>query len=102
MCNDGENVFSLDKVADFYNEHFINLKLDFGKEKELAEKYGTRGYPAFVFVNGDGKLVHLAGGYTEAEPFIAYGQEALKRQKGLNFSRETGIRHWKKPVRKIN
>ena len=26
-----KNVFSLDKVADFYNEHFINLKLDFGK-----------------------------------------------------------------------
>ena len=80
-----KNVFSLDKVADFYNEHFINLKLDFGKEKELAEKYGTRGYPAFVFVNGDGKLVHLAGGYTEAEPFIAYGQEALKKAKGIEF-----------------
>lgn len=80
-----KNIFSLDKVADFYNENFINLKLDFGKEKELAEKYGTSGYPAFVFVNGDGKLVHLAGGYTEADPFIAYGQEALKKAKGIEF-----------------
>lgn len=80
-----KNIFSLDKVADFYNENFINLKLDFGKEKELAQKYGTSGYPAFVFVNGDGKLVHLAGGYTEADPFIAYGQEALKKAKGIEF-----------------
>ena len=37
----GKNVFTLDKVADFYNEHFINLKIDFGKEKELAEKYAA-------------------------------------------------------------
>lgn len=80
-----KNIFSLDKVADFYNENFINLKLDFGKEKELAQKYGTSGYPAFVFVNGDGKLVHLEGGYTEADPFIVYGQEALKKAKGIEF-----------------
>ena len=81
-----KNIFSLDKVADFYNENFINLKLDFGKEKELAQKYGTSGYPAFVFVNGDGKLVYLAGGYTEAEPFIGYGQEALKKAQGIEFT----------------
>ena len=35
----GKNVFTLDKVADFYNRNFINLKIDFGKEKELSEKY---------------------------------------------------------------
>ena len=75
----GKNVFTLDKVADFYNEHFINLKIDFGKEKELAEKYAVRGYPAFLFLNGNGKLVHLAGGYTEADAFIGYGEEALKK-----------------------
>ena len=33
-----KNVFSLNKVADFYNQNFINLKMHFGKEKELAEK----------------------------------------------------------------
>lgn len=39
-----KNVFSLNDVADFYNRNFINLKIHFGKEKELAEKYGTSGY----------------------------------------------------------
>lgn len=81
-----KNVFSLDRVADFYNQNFINLKIHFGKEKELAEKYGTRGYPSFLFVNGDGKLVHLAGGYTEGDKFIGYGEEALKKAEGIEFT----------------
>ncbi|MEG2555305.1 MAG: thioredoxin family protein [Odoribacter sp.] len=81
-----KNVFSLDRVADFYNQHFINLKMHFGKEKELADKYGTHGYPSFVFINGDGKLVYLAGGYTEGDKFIGYGQEALKKAEGITFT----------------
>lgn len=81
-----KNVFSLDRVADFYNQNFINLKIHFGKEKELAEKYGTSGYPSFLFLNGDGKLVYWGSGYTEADPFIGYGKEALKRAKGIEFT----------------
>lgn len=81
-----KNVFSLDKVADFYNQNFINLKIHFGKEKELAEKYGTSGYPSFLFINGDGKLVHMAGGYTEGDKFVNYGEEALKKAKGIEFT----------------
>lgn len=84
-----KNIFSLDKVADFYNQNFINLTIDFGKEKELAQKYKTSAYPSFLFVNGDGKLVHLTGGYTQAEPFIAYGQEALKKSQGIEFTQGT-------------
>ena len=85
----GKNVFTLDKVADFYNRNFINLKIDFGKEKELAEKYAVRGYPAFLFLNGNGKLVHAGGGYTEADAFIGYGQEALKKAEGIVFFKGT-------------
>ncbi len=84
-----KNVFTLDRVADFYNRNFINLKIDFGKEKELAKQFEISGYPAFLFINGDGKLLYKAGGYTEEEPFIAYGQEALKRAEGIEFVKET-------------
>ena len=80
-----KNVFTIDKVADFYNEHFINLKLDFGKEKELCEKFGVKGFPAFLFVNGDGKLVHKEGGYTPSDKFIGYGKKALKAAQGIDF-----------------
>ena len=80
-----KNVFSLNKVADFYNQNFINLKMHFGKEKELAEKYGTSGYPAFLFINGDGKLVYMESGYTEGDEFIGYGKMALEKAKGIEF-----------------
>lgn len=79
------NVFTLDKVADFYNANFINIRLDFGKAKELALKYGVQGYPAFVFVNGDGKLIFKAGGYTPADDFIGYGRTALEKARGIAF-----------------
>lgn len=81
-----KNVFSLNKVADFYNQNFINLKINFSKETKLAEKFGTSGYPSFIFVNKDGKMVHLAGGYTEPDEFIGYGEEALKKAKGIEFT----------------
>ena len=80
-----KNVFSLNDVADFYNRNFINLKIHFGKEKELAEKYGTSGYPAFLFINGDGKLVYMEGGYTEGDEFIGFGKTALEKAKGIEF-----------------
>ena len=86
-----KNVFSLNDVADFYNQNFINLKMHFGKEKELAEKYGTSGYPAFLFIKGDGKLVYMESGYTEGDEFIGYGKTALEKAKGIEFIEDTAL-----------
>lgn len=86
-----KNVFSLNDVADFYNQNFINLKMHFGKEKELAEKYGTSGYPAFLFINGDGKLVYMESGYTEGDEFIGYGKTALEKAKRIEFIEDTAL-----------
>ena len=86
-----KNVFSLNAVADFYNQNFINLKMHFGKEKELAEKYGTSGYPAFLFINGDGKLVYMESGYTEGDEFIGYGKTALEKAKGIEYIEDTAL-----------
>ena len=81
----------MNAVADFYNQNFINLKMHFGKEKELAEKYGTSGYPAFLFINGDGKLVYMESGYTEGDEFIGYGKTALEKAKGIEFIEDTAL-----------
>lgn len=82
-----KNVFTLDRVADFYNQNFINLKMDLSKDKDMTKKFEISGFPAFLFINGDGKLVYKAGGYTEGDAFIGYGQEALKRAEGIEFSK---------------
>lgn len=78
-----KDVFTLDNVADFYNENFINVSMDMekGEGPELGKKYKVQAYPAFLFINGDGKLVHRDGGYQEAPEFIAVGKAAIKSKK---------------------
>ena len=54
-------------------------------------KYGTSGYPAFLFINGDGKLVYMESGYTEGDEFIGYGKTALEKAKGIEFIEDTAL-----------
>lgn len=84
-----KNVFSLNTVADFYNEHFINVEIDFGKEEELAERFDVHGYPSYIFVNAKGKAVYMGSGYTEEKEFIGYGEAALKAAEGIAFEKGT-------------
>lgn len=76
-----KNVFTLNHVADFYNEHFLNVKIDIEKGigKELKQTYEVSAVPNYLFVNSEGRLIHRFSGYTEAEPFINQGREALKK-----------------------
>jgi thioredoxin-related protein len=77
-----KDVFTLDKVADFYNGHFINMSMDMekGEGPALNKKYKIAAYPAFLFVDGNGKVVYQNGGYQEAKEFIGVGETAVKAQ----------------------
>lgn len=82
-----KNIFTLDKVADFYNKNFINLSLNLGTEHvELSKRYNTFAYPTYLFIDGNGKLIHTGSGYTEADPFIELGSEALTKR-GIQFAK---------------
>lgn len=78
-----KNVFTLNEVADFYNQHFINVSMDMekGVGPSLAKKYKIRAYPDFLFIDGDGNIVHRNGGYKEAPEFIAVGKDAQQNKK---------------------
>ena len=70
------NVFTDTEVANYYNSNFINVSVDAekGEGTALARKYGTRGYPTFVFINSDGSLVKQTSGYRKAEKFLELGK----------------------------
>lgn len=72
-------VFPQDKVGAFYNENFINVKIDMEKGEgiDLAKLYKVRAYPTLLFVNGDGELVHSAVGYRDADELIELGKVAI-------------------------
>ncbi|WIO73526.1 thioredoxin family protein [Porticoccaceae bacterium LTM1] len=73
------NVFPSKGVGDFYNQNFINYKVDAEKEQgpELIERYPAEGYPTYWFINGNGKLVKSKAGAMSAQLFIELGREAL-------------------------
>jgi thioredoxin-related protein len=71
-------VFPAERVGNFYNDRFINAKFDMekGEGLTLARKYRVRAYPTYLFVNGEGELMHKALGYIPQDEFIAIGEVA--------------------------
>lgn len=84
-----KDVFSQDKVADYFNANFINLTINLGTVRtDLAKKYNTVGYPTYLFVNSKGDLVYSASGYMEADKFMEHGKTALSKN-GIQFTHGT-------------
>lgn len=73
-----KNVLNLDKVADFYNSHFISVRTD-------TFVLGNLHYPYYFFLNESGKIVHAAKGIMDEETFIEMGKTALKKAEGVVF-----------------
>lgn len=93
-----EQVFSLKSVADYYNLHFLNYKLDAEKGEGVAlkEKYAVKVYPTYLFIDpGTGEVVHRSTSRQDPDVFIFTGQSALdpvKRSTWLEQQYRAGIR----------
>ena len=76
-----KEVFPLPKVGKFYNENFINYKLDLGDEAidgpEYGEKYAVRVVPTFLYLKPNGEIVFRATGAPDARTIILMGKKAL-------------------------
>ena len=75
-----EEVFPQMQVGNFYNTHFINVKLDAekGEGKELKEKYKVVSYPTFLFIDPRTEgVVHRSSSRQEAETFLFTGKSAI-------------------------
>lgn len=72
------NVFTDDEVGNYYNENFVNVKLDMekGEGRNFAKKYGVSAYPTLLYLNSDGEVVHKVRGAKRVEGFIKEGKKA--------------------------
>ncbi len=79
------NVFTDEAVADFFNDNFINLKMDMekGEGLDFAKEYKVVAYPTLLFLDGDGAIVHKRLGALPAEEFLAFGKEAMDPEKRI-------------------
>ncbi|PPK85096.1 tetratricopeptide repeat protein [Neolewinella xylanilytica] len=75
-------VFPDTAVAEVFNGRFINAKFDMeqGEGKALAERYSVAAYPTYLFVNGEGELVHKAVGYIPKSALLELADVAISDQ----------------------
>lgn len=80
-----EKVFSSSKVGDYFNRHFVNVRVDMVRADGpiLLNAYKVNAYPTLLFVNskGDEKL-RIVGGRNETELL----QTAVKTLEARTFS----------------
>lgn len=84
-------VFTNDKVGEFFNQNFINMKIDMEKTpgQQFQEQYPVTAYPTLYFIDGEGKVVHKTTGAREVEQFIELGQSVLGRtDKSAEFAKK--------------
>ena len=65
-----EEVFPNETISKELNKGFINFKSDITKDeigKKLCLKYGVTGFPTFLFMNGEGKIIDIISGYQSFE-----------------------------------
>lgn len=73
-----KDIYTQKEPADYYNSHFINVKIDMesGEGPALAEEFGINSYPTLLFFSPEGKMVHKSIGALEADEFIQLGKDA--------------------------
>ncbi len=76
-----KNVFTLKNVGDFYNENFVNLKLDMEKPENASfrQQYPVAAYPTLYFINPNGEVIQKKVGGMNDEGFVALGKAALSQ-----------------------
>ena len=78
--NMAKDVFTKSEVGQFYNQHFINVKIDAenGEGIELAKRYKVRSYPTYAYIDPQTEeMVHRSSSRQSAEQFIYTAQSAL-------------------------
>lgn len=80
------NVFTDAEVGTFFNQNFINVKLDMEKEPGLSlkTKLNVTAYPTLIFIDANEKIEHKAVGALPKAEFLKFGNEVLGNEMKLS------------------
>lgn len=83
------DVFTNNEVADYFNEHFISLKVDCekGEGPEIKKRFNVSGYPTLLFINGKGEVINKIVGASRQPYFLENVKKGLDTQNSL-FAKE--------------
>ena len=75
------DVFPREDVGDFFDEHFVSLKIDMekGPGKAFGKRFPVSSYPTLLWIDGDGELVQRVVGAQAPDQLIKQAQLALRK-----------------------
>lgn len=81
-----KNVFTDTEVGVFFNQNFINVKLDMEKELGLSlkSKLNVTAYPTLIFIDANESIEHKAVGALSKSDFLNFAKDALKGEMNLS------------------
>ncbi|CAI8798797.1 thioredoxin family protein [Chryseobacterium sp. IT-36CA2] len=73
-----KKIFTQESVGNYYNTKFINAKFDMekGEGQTIAKQYSITSFPSFLFIDGDGNIVHRQVGSCNESEFIKLAKDA--------------------------
>jgi len=76
-----KNVFTNEKVGEFHNSNFINLKIDMEKGMGLTfrRKYPVSAFPTLFYIDSSGEVVHKVKGAQQVDGLIKLGKFAMNK-----------------------
>lgn len=74
--------FSNKKVADFFNEKFVNVSIDMekGQGPKLAEQWKIQAYPTLIIFDENAKPVLGTMGFMKADDLMRFAEQALAKK----------------------
>ena len=73
-------VLNQEAVGQFYNEHFVNLKVEESSSgaRKLMSKFNVSGFPSFIYLDAKtGEIIHRTSGEMAPARFVEEGKTAL-------------------------
>lgn len=94
-----KNIFTDDKVAAYFNEHFVNVSIDAEKGEGIAfaKQYGVKFYPTLFFMDANGEVLHQKAGSMQAPQFIELARKAMNP----TYQIGSKIKKWEQGARGI-
>lgn len=74
-------VFSQEAVGNYFNDNFINIKMDMerGEGPGLSNKYRITGYPTLLILDSEGNVVGRQLGYLNEKQLLQFAKKYVKK-----------------------
>lgn len=77
-----KRVFTQKEAGDYFNEHFVNLKIDMekGEGPSLARKFNIRAYPTLIILDRQGQIINYIVGYQNIDDLLNFARSVNVNQ----------------------